>query len=206
LSTKNTKCQMSLDRLADYVRGRLSPTQQAEVQAHLSLGCDRCASSIAWLERVGDMLSHPRSVEPTEAVIQRALKVFPRPAPTPPLRERIRAILVFDSWNAPAALGVRTASLYRRQYLYRSDAVDINLHVQPQESPYVALIGQVMPGSDALEDMAGLRVQLTVGNAVQAEGATNEVGEFIFSHLRQGLYDFAINLKDHDLVIEGLQV
>jgi anti-sigma factor RsiW len=197
LSTKNTPCRIPLDRLADYVRGRLSATQQAEVQSHLSLGCDRC---------VGDVLADPRSVEPTEAVIQRALKVFPRPAPTPPLRERIRALLVFDSLNAPAALGVRTASLYGRQYLYRSNTVDINLHVQPQDSPYVALIGQVMPGSDVSEAMAGLRVQLTVGNSVQAESATNEVGEFIFSHLRQGLYDFAINLKDHDLVIEGLQV
>jgi hypothetical protein len=91
------------------------------------------------------------------------------------------ARLVFDSFQAPAAVGVRTLDLCSRQLLYEVDDVAIDLRIEATgSSARSSLIGQLLHQSESRQGGGGLPVALLLGRAPVARTSTNPFGEFVF--------------------------
>ena len=118
-----------------------------------------------------------------EAVIQRAIGLWSAPAragASPGLRERLRAVLSFDSAGAsPLAFGRRSAGAEMRQLIFSAGERDIDLRVSPAGEGRWRVAGQVF-GPDA----AG-RVRVQVGD-LMSECAWNELAEWQFDALPSG--------------------
>ena len=205
-------CGLHFDRLADFVERRLPPAEGDEVQAHLDARCAHCAATVAWLAKVLDLMATDGSREPPAAVVERALHIFSESPATPSLRERIVALLTFDSYQAPAAGGARHAGGTGRQLVYRAANIDIDLHVYPQGHSEVGLLGQLLPreaDDEVVDEIAGAGIVLAhPGLALTSAtaGAADEIGEFVLSHIPPGRYDLHVVLSRRDIVVEGLDL
>jgi len=91
------------------------------------------------------------------------------------------AHLVFDSFRAPAAVGVRTLDLCSRQLLYEIDDLAIDLRIEATGSAArSSLVGQLLDQSGGAQGRGGLPVALLLGKAPLARTSTNPFGEFVF--------------------------
>jgi hypothetical protein len=118
-----------------------------------------------------------------EAVIQRAIGLWSAPArqaPATGLRERLVAVLSFDSAGAsPLAFGRRSAGADMRQLLFSAGERDIDLRVSPAGAGRWRVAGQVFG-----PDTAG-RARVEVAGVV-AECAWNELAEWQVDALPAG--------------------
>src|SRR5258708_5122448 len=113
------------DRLIDLVEGRLSPDQQTQMQAHTS-ACSRCTTQLAWLERVIGLIRTHDYEEPPDRVAADISRVFDSYSPSPSsLRQRIMAVLRFDSAQLSLSIGRRSGSSTERQLLFTAETLDL---------------------------------------------------------------------------------
>lgn len=134
--------------------------------------------------RIETALRASRALEDApEAVIQRAIGVWSapaRPAAAPGLRERVLAVLSFDSAGvSPLAVGRRSAGEDMRQLLFSAGERDIDLRVSPAGGGRWRVAGQVFG-----PDTAG-RARVQVGEVV-AECAWNDLAEWQVDALPAG--------------------
>jgi anti-sigma factor RsiW len=187
------------DRLIDLVEGRLSLDEQTQVQTHTS-ACSHCATQLAWLERVIGLMRTSDYEEPparVAAAISRAFDSYSRP-PSSSVRQRIVAVLRFDSAKSPLSVGRRSGSSTERQLLFTAETLDLEVRVTQSGSLW-EVSGQVL-NADA-RGLAELR-----GSAGDVRATLNEVGEFLLTPVSAGRYTLILRLATVEIEIAGLDI
>jgi hypothetical protein len=187
------------DRLVDLVEGRLSPDEQTQLQTHTS-ACSRCASQLAWLERVIGVMRTNNYEEPPARVAGEISRVFDSysPLPSSSLPQRITAVLRFDSAQLPVSVGRRSGSSTDRQLLFTSEALDLEVQITQSGSLW-EVAGQVL-NADA-RGLAELH-----GSAGELRATLNEVGEFLLTTVPAGRYTLILHLTTAEIEIPGLEI
>ena len=187
------------DRLIDLVEGRLSPDEQTQMQAHTS-ACSRCATQLAWLERVIGLIRTNDYEEPPARVAADISRVFDSysPSPSSSLRQRIMAVLRFDSAQLSLSVGRRSGSSTERQLLFTAETLDLEVQITQSGSLW-EVSGQVL-NADArgLAELHGL--------AGDMRATLNEVGEFLLTPVPPGRYTLILQLTTAEIEIPGLEI
>jgi len=187
------------NRLIDLAEGHLAPAEQTRMQAHTS-ACSRCTAQLAWLERVIGLMRTNDYEEPPDHVAADISRLFSsyNPSPSSSLRQRILAVLRFDSAQLPVSVGRRSGSSTDRQLLFTAETLD--LEVQFTQSGLLwEVSGQVL-NADAL-GLAELR-----GPAGMVRVTLNEVGEFLLTPVPPGRYTLILQLTTAEIEIPGLEI
>ena len=187
------------DRLIDLVEGRLSPDEQIQMRAHTS-ACSRCATQLAWLERVIGLIRTNDYEEPPARVAADISRVFGSysPSASSSLRQRIMAVLRFDSAQLPLSVGRRSGSSTERQLLFTAETLDMEVRITQSGSLW-EVSGQVL-NADA-RGLAELQ-----GPAGEVRATLNEVGEFLLTPVPPGRYALILQLTTVEIEIAGLAI
>jgi hypothetical protein len=119
-------------------------------------------------------------------------------APAPSLRERITAVLQFDSAQLPFATGRRSGSSVVRQLLFSTGTIDVEVRITQANSDW-EVTGQVLNA-----DVQGLAELQGPGGDIRAD--LNEVGEFLLSPVPPGKYALVLQLTTTAIAIPGLSI
>lgn len=166
----------------DFARGVATTIARRSMERHLADGCGRCARQ---LDRARALVTAARTtmVEPPPSVVRLAESIFSAHTLQRPARGlaglRVAARLMFDSFQTPVPLGVRSARQAERHVLYRAGDFDVDLRLE-YETPAsgLAVVGQVVNRRDPGRPVVGARARLVAGDAVVADAEANEFGEF----------------------------
>ena len=179
-------------RLMDWVEGRLSEGEARAVGEQVAAAGGATRAEVAWLRafaRVSEdtvIASPPARVR--DALIER-FDAYAEGKRHPGLLRRLVATLTFDSTLQPApGLRAARAQQAQRQLVYSTDAADVALIVRPRpRDGLLDLHGQILPVDSVDPGIFG--VQLLEGSSEVATTATNELGEFTFEAVPQGVYE-----------------
>ena len=179
-------------RLMDWVEGRLSEGEARAVGEQVAAAGGAARAEVAWLRafaRVSEdtvIASPPARVR--DALIER-FDAYAEGKRHPGLLRRLVATLTFDSTLQPApGLRAARAQQAQRQLVYSTDAADVALIVRPRpRDGLLDLHGQILPVDSVDPGIFG--VQLLEGSSEVATTATNELGEFTFEAVPQGVYE-----------------
>jgi hypothetical protein len=187
------------DRLIDLAEGRLSPDEQTQMQAHTS-ACSRCATQLAWLERVIGLMRTNDYEEPPARVAADISRVFDsyNRSPASSLRQHIMAVLRFDSAQLPLSVGRRSGSSTDRQLLFTTGTLELEVQITQSGSLW-EISGQVL-NADA-RGQAELH-----GPAGEVRATLNEVGEFLLTPVPPGQYTLILQLTTTEIEIPGLEI
>jgi hypothetical protein len=170
---------------ADLVRGLAAAKDRRWMEKHLESGCARCRESVAFLRSISVVTQADAQWEPPADIIERALDIFPERRPrVAPLRRRLLARLMYDSFREPLPAGIRAGRGVSRQVLYRAGDFFLDLRLDyEQGAGRASLVGQV--AARIPEDLARTKVPsasvsvlLMDGRAVVAQAPLNRFGEF----------------------------
>ena len=198
------------ERLIDYLDNRLTEEEAARVATHLAAGCTACAENRDWYQRLRSAAQSDDSVAPPPWVLKRAVRIFDAQRDSPRISKRIGqaiASLVFDSFARPALSGVRATEMANRQLLYRAGEYSVDMQIAQPEHSRADLIGQVLKeGESAFESVCGLKLEIAVGDDVAFSAVTDDMGEFKFSGIEQGVYDLRIQLAEGTITVPDLAI
>jgi hypothetical protein len=116
------------------------------------------------------------------------------------LEGHMRAEIVFDSFVESGKSGVRGSDSAARQIVIRADEFDVHIKIWG-DNGHKQMIGQVLPRNG--NDFVGGRFHL-LQNGEQIDSAvTDEIGEFVFANVPEGVLSIQIELP-HITVIGAL--
>jgi hypothetical protein len=109
--------------------------------------------------------------------------------------------LVFDSFLAPVAVGLRATWQIGWQGLYRAGECSLDLRIEPElKSPRAAVIGQVTNHVHPEVEMNDLPVNLRNGSRIVAETSSNRFGEFQMEYEQQSHLKLSVHLRDSRVI------
>jgi anti-sigma factor RsiW len=187
------------ETLADLVEGRLAAGAAVEARAHVA-GCARCGREVATLERMIGALRAGTGEDAPPVAIARAVRLFApfaRPA-GPGLRERLVAMLAFDSGARPLTVGLRAASIVPRQLLYQAGEHTIDCQLTPAGERWV-LAGQIL-GPGVARGVA------LVGPDATEEAPVSEQGEFTLPPVAPGRHTLRVTLDAAEIEVPDLAI
>jgi len=192
---------VSFERLTDLVEGRVPADEQPNLHGHLA-ACSRCAGDLAWLKRAVTLMRTDESQDASAPVIARAVRLFQaraeQAAPALNLRERVLAVLRFDSAQRPLALGLRAGQAAARQLLFSAGERDLDVRLTRAGDAWV-VSGQIL-GPEASGE-----VELR-GDASCVLAALNDLSEFALPPIPAGRYALLLHLADVEVEITDLEV
>jgi anti-sigma factor RsiW len=192
----------SFERLADYTEERLPLEEQARVEMHLA-ACRRCSSEVTKLQRLIACMRRDTAHVTPLSVVQRAIQLFAAENAqmflASGLRNRIVAVVQFDSLNMAPAFGMRSARPDARQILYRAGPYEIDLRIELGSQAWV-VSGQVF-GEAAAQDRVILQ-----GEESTSESNLNDLKEFVLPEVQKGTYTLVLALKNMDVLIDNVRV
>lgn len=118
------------------------------------------------------------------------------------LRQRVLAVLSFDSWaQSPLAAGLRSTGSTTRQLVFSAEGRDIDLRISPSGERF-AVHGQVLgPDDSGAVALAPEQVAATV-----YETALDAMGEFHLADVAPGRYQLSLLLAGHEIVLPPFEV
>jgi hypothetical protein len=162
---------MMIEKLTDYIEGRLSPAAAAQVEMLLTNDADARAT-FAWLTQFHNWREQVQLPAPNPAIIDGLVAKHAKkfaPAPQPSLWQRVTAVLSVDSWGLQ---GARSADFTQsRQLAFTTETLDLILDITPQQ-----INGQVLPKLDELPP--DFTIQLLRGDDNAALTHSDDLGEF----------------------------
>src|SRR5688500_11878109 len=189
------------DILSDYISGDLPLLERVDLEAHIA-ACSRCAGELAGLESLIQMMRNDLSEDAPPDVIKRALKLYRERSQqntASDFRQRVLAVLHFDSIGLAPAFGVRSGKPGARQLLFSTNVNEIDLRIEPAGQAWL-VSGQVLGG----ETTSG--TALLQGTTGVSETALNELNEFTLPPVQAGTYKLILNLTDVEVEIEEIRI
>ncbi len=194
----------SWEQLLDWVEGRLSTEEGAQVAAQLAATAHNIATDMAWLRAFSGLQRDVVLDEPPPQVHSKLLAQFDvhvqkkRTAATgqegPGLMQRLLATLTFDSGLQPLAVGLRTADASdTRQLIFSTAAADVMLNIQTTNAQGVTVNGRILPLTAVQVD--AFDVQLLAGETPIASTQSDALGAFVFDGLRPATYQLLLNAE-----------
>lgn len=147
--------------------------------------------------------------EAPASLLRTVIDQGPAPQPAPlqatfeAVRRRLLAVLSFDSWAAPMALGVRAVPSESRHLLFSASGRDIDLRVTPSARNF-ALTGQILgPDESGTVEL----IPDSAGEAGESRIATlDTLGEFRLDGVGRGTYTLMLRLGDDEVVLPPIHV
>src|SRR6266496_2066973 len=97
----------AIDQLVDFTRGIVTGDVQEQINAHLSSGCLECGRVAEFTQKLARSCISSATVQVPESTLRLARAIFPvRVSSRPQRGNRIPIELIFDSFLAPAPLGL----------------------------------------------------------------------------------------------------
>lgn len=186
--------------LQDYIEERLDSESSVRVQRHLA-HCSRCRSEWEFWNRLKLRCQAAAADAVPEAIVQRALAIFDSVGRRPSLKERILAVLVFDSRSQPTPAGARDLRDSAFQLLYETPVAHVDLFCERDPSGW-RLTGQVL--CDEYPETAW-RVDL-VQETQHKSLAADALGEFHFLNLPDGDYELHVQGTDREIVLPTIHL
>jgi len=118
------------------------------------------------------------------------------------LRQRVLAVLSFDSWAQSAlAAGLRSTGSATRQLVFSAEGRDIDLRIAPSGERF-AVKGQVL-GPD---DSGAVALTPEPVEATVYEAPLDALGEFHLADVAPGRYRLSLLLAGHEIVLPPFEV
>jgi hypothetical protein len=167
------------------------------MRAHLT-GCGECTRLSEFTAKVGLACVNSADVRVPDSALRLARAIFPVRVTSRPKRgNRIPIELIFDSFLAPAPVGLRATWQVGWQGLYRAGDCSVDLRIEPElKSSRAAVIGQITNHLTPDENMSNLPVSLRLGDEMIAETVSNRFGEFQMEYEEQAQLKLCIHLAD----------
>lgn len=162
--------------VVDWVEGRLGPERAERVRGEVEAD-ESLREAVTWLRRFRQAAAAEPWQAPPARVRAHLVHRFAleRPAP-PPLVERLRAAVTFDSALAQPVAGVRSAAPTTARHLVVStEDLDVALDLYPEDRD-VRVEGQVLPVAETGD--AAADVELSRGGGTLARTAADASGRF----------------------------
>jgi hypothetical protein len=191
----------------DYARGIASEGDKRAMEAHLSTACPECVQNAAFWKHLAKVCDRLAIQGAPEQAARLARAICPSRLPARPRRIfRIPVELVFDSFLAPAPVGLRATWQVGWQGLYRAGDCSIDVRIEPDlRSTRAALIGQISNHETPGIQMEGMKVSLKAGRQVIAETLSNRFGEFQIEYQQQQRLQLWIRRDDGSRIIAPLR-
>ena len=191
---------IEFEKLVNNFEGLLSITEEQEVSEHLR-GCAICSAQARKLNNLFSYVQTVKSEQVSQADTARLLNIFKPPktvsAPVNSFGKRLLASLVFDDWQM--AVQERFAATDSRHLLYRAEQFEVDLRLN-----FVAgkcqVSGQIFPDCEK-----PATVEL-FSEETSEKIFLNEYYEFVFSPVKEGVYNFRINSNGIIVEIENLSL
>jgi len=165
---------------ADFARGTAEKDQELLMQRHLDNGCGKCSEQAGLWRKVYAAAQRQKLAVPPESAVRAVKGMYAVHGERTAKRVRgLIAGLLFDSFSAPLAAGVRSTGSFPRQLLYGAGDHRIDVRIEPQtDSDKVTLVGQILDSANPEKEVGEVSVALMKGRKALASAITNQFGEF----------------------------
>jgi hypothetical protein len=200
-STGRKNQHVTAEELVDFVRAAGRTDQLKAVQNHLER-CRKCANIAVVWTRVNAIARRRQTGEPPESTVSmvRDLYAMHTPKKTRPPKP-FPAELLFDSFENPLQVGVRSSRADVRQLLFAWGDYHIDLRIEPkQKDDELLLAGQVLNATDRLKKPPLAKVTLLQRRKVCAQSLTNQFGEFLLECKLGPRFELRVLLPTQDEV------
>ena len=163
----------------DFARGVTAAADRAVMEAHVTSGCRRCRTTLAFVERLVASTRADSRYGPPEPVVRcaKAISALLRPQRSPV--SRLVARLVYDSFHDPAPVGIRAQDRVSRHTLYEAGNFSLDLRLEQEKgSPLATLVGQLTNRRDPDSTLSEAPVLLMARKDIVAQAVYNRFGEF----------------------------
>jgi hypothetical protein len=162
----------------DFARGLYTGDQHAAMQKHLDSRCRSCVSASMLFQKFA-AASAAQEIAVPDSVVRKARAIFSAYQPVRLSLSALVAKLVFDSWTAPLAVGVRTPHSIARQQAYEAGPYLIDLRIERERGNVrTQLTGQIADRRHPQASMNGVPVSLFVDDELLASAHSSRFGEF----------------------------
>ena len=195
---------LSFEKLADWVEGRLSATEGRRVEDAV-LASPEAQADVAWLRAFLVVSEETVLASPPPLVHEELIEAFEEYAENKRqagLFERLVARLDFDS-NLRPAFGFRSAGTAQsRQLVYAAGTLDVALDLrrEPGEEGLLTVEGQVLGETEEGPRIFGVRM------SGREDTATDDLGRFVFEAVAPGAYDLRISAAGLEILISSIEL
>jgi hypothetical protein len=191
----------AIDQWVDFNRGLITGDEAVRMTAHLE-SCGECTQLSDFTTELAVACANSATVRVPEFAMRLARAIFPvRVASRPKRGNRIPIELIFDSFLAPAPVGLRATWQVGWQGLYRAGDCSVDLRIEPElKSSRAAVIGQITNHVTPDVDMSNLPVSLRLGSELIAETVSNRFGEFQMEYEERAQLKLCIHLADSKMI------
>jgi hypothetical protein len=170
----------------DFARGVASEEDRGPMQQHLASGCFECGQVFSFCGRVARFSEAMAAGQVPDSALRCARAILPVRRPRSKRAFPIPLKLIYDSFLAPAPVGLRSSWQVGWQALYRAGDCCVDLRIEPElRSSRAAVIGQISNRTLPEMGMNDIPVCLKSGKDVIAETLSNRFGEFQLEYDQQ---------------------
>lgn len=164
----------------DFANHVLEPSEEIVMKRHLEGGCESCAAELARWGKLRQFAAREKYYQPPEEAVHIATAAFSASAWA---QKRTAAkgmlALLFDSFRQPLPAGVRSTGTAPRRMLYATEALKIDVQVEPQaDGQTIVVTGQLLDLRQPGAVVRDMKVTLSNRRGRTVEASTNEFGEF----------------------------
>ena len=185
--------KLTFEQLAAWAEGTLSETETAVINHLITRATPDTQATAAWLQtffRTSRAINLPAPPARLRQTLKDQFAAYAQKKRPLSLWQRLLANLTFDSYTQPSLAAARAAvESGTRQLLYTSNLADIALTIQPGQEPFT-LSGQIF--SPDIENLATFVVELHQNEHTLTFTVANDLGEFNFTDLHDGVYTLVI--------------
>ncbi len=207
-----TPNSLSFQRLLDWIEGRLSPEESAQVAQQVTQADQEIQDLVAWLQafqKLRQAVVLDRPPQEVREALRHRFQEHCQEQRGPNLWQRLAGILLFDSRMQPGLAGLRsqTAPTQPRQLIYTSEVADLALHIsQTPQQAGLDLHGQIFLLDESATSVQGFVAQLLQGETEMGLAMADDLGEFSFTGLPPGRYDLVLSDDQHEIVVNGIEL
>jgi len=189
----------------DMARGTITDRERSPVEHHLA-GCRQCAELLQFWRGVVATAATGAAVEPSEAVVAAAKRLFAGRAAAPAqtgLAARVQALvatLAIDTFQHAAPVGVRTGGGGPRQLVYQAPPFAVDLRLDTVGTRIV-VTGQIAETDGTRNAGRGALVEVMESSAAIARVLAGKFGEFHCEVDRRDGLSLFISLSDGRAIV-----
>jgi hypothetical protein len=199
------------ERMLDWLEGKLPEAEAQQIAADMEAADEAMRQDFLWLQSFLEMKEETKLPSPPPRVreeLRRRFQDFARERRSPNLFQRLEGILSFDSQAVPATAGLRaTASTESqiRQLVFMTQIAEVVINIQ--SNPHgqgVNLLGQVFPETSF--EIDEFIVQLLKNSQDQGLRTTDELGQFAFEDVPDGIYELILIAHHFEVSLSPIQL
>lgn len=194
-----------MEKVIDWLEGRLDPRQAAEIAERVE-NDPEFAAVAEWICGLMSMTSDFKLVDPPLRLRPALEQLFDAKDRKPGLLKQFVAQLVSDSWDGQPAPGMRSGGMIAetRQLIFSSDLLDISTTLRPHpDGENFDLLGQILPLAGI--DAGACSIRLTGPDILPQLSESDDTGNFEFRNLPNGEYQLVVSGQGFEITMPMLK-